>query len=160
MSHDASSSSIAAESLWLSFQLDGQFYAAPLSHVSEVIREPQATPVPGAAPDLLGVCQLRGRVLPLMDGRRRLGLHPHAAPDAAAVRVVVFALEGHRVGLRVDAVGELLQPDPRAVEPPPPGRATRQDDPVQAVTPWQGGFIALLDVARLCRLGQELPRVA
>jgi purine-binding chemotaxis protein CheW len=72
---------------------------------------------------------------------------------------VVFAHDTHRVGLRVDAVGDLLQPKVEAIELPP-ARSGRVDDPVQAVMGWQGGFVALLDVVRLCRLNQELQDVA
>lgn len=137
---------------WLTFQLDGQAYAAPLAQVSEVIRMGEVTPVPGAAADLLGVRHLRGRVVPVLDGRRRLGLPPCDA-DSEDVRVVMLTHATYWIGLRVDAVGELLVPD-AAVAPPPPGRAVRTDDPVTGVLPWKGGFVALLDVRRLCRLPQ------
>jgi purine-binding chemotaxis protein CheW len=144
---------------WLSFQLEGQHYAVLLSQVSEVIRDGIPTPVPGAAADLLGICHLRGNIVPVMDGRRRLGFSHAEGGDPASVRIVVFAHETHRVGLRVDAVGDLLQPKPEAIEPPP-ARSGRVDDPVQAVMGWHGGFVALLDVVRLCRLNQELKDVA
>lgn len=139
---------------WLTFQLDGQAYAAPLAQVSEVIRIGEVTPVPGAAADLLGVRHLRGRVVPVLDGRRRLGLPPRDG-DSDSVRVVMLSHASHVVGLRVDAVGELLLPGDAAVAPPPPGRATRVDDPVTGVLPWKGGFVALLDVRRLCRLPED-----
>jgi purine-binding chemotaxis protein CheW len=130
-----------------------------LNQVSEVIRDCVPTPVPGAAADLLGVCHLRGNIVPVMDGRRRLSLDHTAPSDPASVRIVVFAHDTHRVGLRVDAVGDLLQPKVEAIELPP-ARSGRVDDPVQAVMGWQGGFVALLDVVRLCRLNQELQDVA
>jgi purine-binding chemotaxis protein CheW len=139
---------------WLTFQLDGQTYAAPLAQVSEVIRMGEVTPVPGAASDLLGIRHLRGRVVPVLDGRRRLGLAPHNA-DGENVRVVMLTHAAHWVGLRVDAVGELLLPGDAAIAPPPPGRAARTDDPVIGVLPWKGGFVALLDVRRLCRLPES-----
>ena len=135
---------------WLTFQLDGQNYAAPLAQVSEVIRMGEVTPVPGAAGDLLGIRHLRGRVVPVLDGRRRLGLPPRDADDGR-VRVVMLSHASHWIGLRVDAVGELLLPGDAAAAPPP-GRAARADDPVTGVLPWKGGFVALLDVRRLCRL--------
>ncbi|RDS82065.1 chemotaxis protein CheW [Dyella monticola] len=150
---------IIAREPWLSFQLDGQHYAALLSRVSEVIRDCVPTPVPGAADDLLGICHLRGNIVPVMDGRRRLGLNVTAVSDPANVRIVVFAHQSHRIGLRVDAVGELLQPKVETIEPPPI-RSGRADDPVQAVMGWQGGFVALLDVPKLCRLDRELKDVA
>lgn len=144
---------------WLSFQLDGQHYAVLLSRVSEVIRDGLPTPVPGAASDLLGICHLRGNIVPVMDGRRRLGLDTHAAADPTAARIVVCTHDIHRVGLRVDAVGDLLQPRLEAIELPPV-RSGRADDPVQAVMGWHGGFVALLDVAKLCRLDRAAKEAA
>jgi purine-binding chemotaxis protein CheW len=136
---------------WLSFRLDGQLYAAPLARVSEVIRPGEITPVPGAAPDLLGVRHLRGRIVPVLDGRRRLGLVVHDDADED-VRVVMLGHGPHLVGLRVDAVGELLIFSDEAVSAPPPNRTQRDEDPVQGVLESKGSFVALLDVCRLCRL--------
>lgn len=144
---------------WLSFQLDGQHYAVPLNHVSEVIRDGMPTPVPGAAADLLGICHLRGNIIPVMDGRRRLDLNSESGVDPAMARIVVFVHEANRVGLRVDAVGDVVQPKAEAIGLPL-ARPGRVDDPVQAVMAWHNGFIALLDVRRLCRLNSEFSRVA
>jgi purine-binding chemotaxis protein CheW len=143
---------VDATQRWLSFRLAGQRYAAPLAQVSEVIREGELTPVPGAAGDLLGIRHLRGRIVPVMDGRLRLGLPPlESDTDATAVRLVVLSHEHHLVGLRVDAVGELLDVAPEAIAPPPPDRALRADDPVYGVLAVPGGFVALLHVPHLCR---------
>lgn len=140
---------------WLSFQIGTQLYAAPLIEVSEVIRAGELTPVPGAAADLLGIRHLRGRIVPVLDGRLRLGLPALPAADPAQVRIVMLSHGGHQIGLRVDEVGELLRTGDTEIAPPPPDRARRHDDPVSGVLNWQGGFVALLDVRRLCRLSGE-----
>ncbi|GAB3789637.1 chemotaxis protein CheW [Dyella agri] len=140
---------------WLSFRIGTQLYAARLADVSEVIRDDELTPVPGAAHDLLGVRHLRGRIVPVMDGRRRLGLPAQPVADPLAVRIVMLAHAGRPLGLKVDAVGELLCSDGLEIAPPPPGRASRDDDPVSGVLPWREGFVALLDAGRLYRLDEE-----
>lgn len=137
---------------WLSFRIGAQLYAARLADVSEVIRDEESTPVPGAAADLLGVRHLRGRIVPVMDGRRRLGLPVQPAADPLAVRIVMLAHAGHALGLKVDAVGELIDCNGLEIAPPPSGRAGRGDDPVSGVLPWRDGFVALLDARRLYRL--------
>ena len=137
---------------WLSFRIGAQLYAARLADVSEVIRDEELTPVPGAAADLLGVRHLRGRIVPVMDGRRRLGLPAQPAADPLAVRIVMLAHAGQSLGLKVDAVGELIDSDGLEIAPPPPGRASRDDDPVSGVLPWRDGFVAMLDARRLYRL--------
>jgi purine-binding chemotaxis protein CheW len=137
---------------WLSFRLAGQHYAAPLAQVSEVLRDGELTPVPGAADDVLGIRHLRGRIVPVMDGRRRLGLAAGNGADPTQARVVVLVEQGQLIGLRVDAIGDLLTPSSTDLAPAPAGRGPRQDDAVQGVVPLGEGFVALLDVRRLCRL--------
>lgn len=148
-----------ADRQWLSFQIGPQVYAAPLVAVNEVIRDGDITPVPGAAADILGVRHLRGRIVPVLDGCRRMGVTPPKL-DPASVRIIMLAHAGQLIGLRVDAVGELLCTEGIEIEPPPPGRARRSDDPVTGVLSWQGGFVALLDVRKLCRLSGEGAHVA
>ena len=149
--HDLPHAEAIARQAWLSFQLSGQHYAVPLVQVSEVIRDGAPVPVPGAAPDLLGICQLRGTIMPVMDGRLRMGLQAAPAADPATIRIMVLAQGAHRIGWRVDAIGEVLRPNTDAIEAPPT-HGGRADDPVLAVVPGPCGFVALLEVARLCRL--------
>lgn len=138
---------------WLTFIIGTQLYAAPLAAVNEVIRDGDITPVPGAPADVLGVRHLRGRIVPVLDGCLRMGV-PQPPDEPANVRIVMLLHAGQLVGVRVNAIGELLCTDGIDVEPPPPGRASRSDDPVTGVLAWQGRFVALLDVGQLCRLSK------
>ena len=137
---------------WLGFSLKGQRYAVALASVREVIRCGDITPVPGAPDDVLGIVNLRGQIVPVLDGRRRFGLDGHIDADAKdAQRVIVFDDNGSVVGMRIDVIGDMLEFDTSDVSPPPPGRATRRDDPVSGVITRDDAFIALVDVPRLCR---------
>ena len=137
---------------WLGFSLKGQRYAVSLASVREVIRPGGITPVPGAPEDVLGIVNLRGQIVPVLDGRRRFGLDvANEADDEEARRVIVFDEGGTVVGMRIDVIGEMLTFDPEDVAPPPPGRAVRRDDPVSGVVTRDDGFIALVDVQKLCR---------
>ncbi|MDF3982076.1 chemotaxis protein CheW [Luteibacter sp. PPL201] len=139
-------------STWLGFSLEGQRYAVALSSVREVIRPGDITPVPGAPDDVLGIVNLRGQIVPVLDGRRRFGLDTHVdAEKEDAQRVIVFDDAGTVVGMRIDLIGEMLRLAPDEIAPPPPGRAERRDDPVSGVVTRDEGFIALVDVQRLCR---------
>jgi len=66
-------------------------------------------------------------------------------------RVIVFDDNGSVVGMRIDVIGDMLTFDADDVAPPPPGRAERRDDPVSGVLTRDDGFIALVDVQKLCR---------
>jgi purine-binding chemotaxis protein CheW len=136
---------------WLGFSLKGQRYAVPLASVREVIRPGDITPVPGGPHDVLGIVNLRGQIVPVLDGRCRFGLdHGEDAGAEDAHRVIVFDNGGAVVGMLIDVIGEMLQFDAADVDLPPPGRADRRDDPVTGVITRDDGFIALIDVARLC----------
>lgn len=135
---------------WIGITLAGQSYAAPVCRVQEVIRPQDIAPVPGAPAAMRGLMNLRGRLLPVLDGRMRLALRGDVCCDDAAVRVLVLDSEGEKTGLLVDAVGELIRFDENAIGPPPSGRTTRVHDPVRGVIRSASGFTALLDVTRLC----------
>jgi purine-binding chemotaxis protein CheW len=150
----------ARETHWLSFKIGHQIYAVPLSDVSEVIRDEELTPVPGAAADLLGIRHLRGRIMPVLDGRRRLGLTDMPPQNPEQVRVITLSCAGQLIGFRVDEVGELLNIRDAEISAPQAGRAGRRDDPVSGVLSWQNDFVALLDPGRLCRMETEAAHVA
>lgn len=135
---------------WLGFELAGQRYAVPLACVQEVIRVDSPTPVPGAPPEVLGIINLRGTIVTVFDGCRRLGLGQRHGSDAE--RTIIFDFGEEIVGVRVDAMGDVLDLSAAETMPPPPGRASRADDPVEAVVPFAEGFVALLDVLALCRM--------
>src|SRR3546814_6275361 len=88
---------------------------------------------------------LRGRLLPVLDGRVRLALRGDVCSDDAGARVLVLDSEGETTGLLVEAVGELIQIDEATVGPPPTGRTARVHDPVRGVVRNAQGFTALLD---------------
>src|SRR4029450_7444011 len=94
-----SSSSRMAER-FLTFQVNGELYALPANQVPEVIRLPAVARVPQAPKGLLGLANLRGRILPVASGR---GLMGGEEADAATTRAIV--LDGAApVALAVDVV--------------------------------------------------------
>jgi purine-binding chemotaxis protein CheW len=123
-------------------RLEGHDYALPLGCVVEVVRMAALAPMPDAPAHLLGLLDLRGRVVPVLDLRRRLGLPP-VAPGLSTPICVVEA--GGGFGLVADAVTDvrpLLGPVER------PGGAP-DDGPVAGVAHVDGRLVSVLDPARL-----------
>jgi purine-binding chemotaxis protein CheW len=125
---------------WVVFTLEGADYALSLEHIVEVIHIIAIAPAPEAPPWLAGVINLRGRVLPVMDLRARLGL-PSRGPDLSA-RILVTSGWGHWLGLIVDSVTEVLTWPAEPVELP----ATA---PGFAVVRANHRLITVLDIERL-----------
>lgn len=102
----------------LAFLLGSEEYAVPVDLVAEVLTPREITPVPHVPPYILGVCSLRGAVLPIIDLDRRLGLAASARDERS--RIIVAALgPDDRVGLFVDRVRGVVKILPSSVRPAP-----------------------------------------
>jgi purine-binding chemotaxis protein CheW len=99
------------------FRLGDGRYAVEIAAVREIIRPQPITVVPLAPPFVVGVLNLRGSIVPVLDLRRRCGLA--AAPQTRDSRVVVVQVEGVTVGLQVDSVSEVVSLSPDCIEPAP-----------------------------------------
>jgi purine-binding chemotaxis protein CheW len=125
----------------LVFQLDGSPYALAIERVREIVRRRPITPVPRLPQEVLGVISLRGRVIEVIDLRRRLGL-PVADGDPPSRIVIAHDGEGRVAGLLVDAVEAVVA----AGEPAPcegPAGA------VEALCRIGGRFVSIVDLDRI-----------
>lgn len=129
------------------FQLGQELYGADISAVLEVSPLQRVTRVPRTPPYIEGVTNLRGRVVPVVDLRRRLGLPVTAATKST--RIAVAELEGGQVGMIVDAVLEVLRVPANAIEPPTQLLSKIESEYVQGVAKVEGKLIVLLDLARV-----------
>ena len=103
--------------LYVLFRVGDAEYAVSASEVVQLDAYDQVTPVPNAREGVIGVVQVRGRVLPVIDVRVRVGLA--AAEPTPDTRLVVVRLGERVVALRVDRARELVRLEPEQVEPPP-----------------------------------------
>lgn len=101
----------------ISVRIGDQSYAIDIMAVREIRGWTAATPLPHAPPHVLGMMNLRGAILPVIDLGSRLGLGP-AAPNASSV-VVVAQIGEAQVGLVVDAVSDILTVTPGLIQTPP-----------------------------------------
>jgi len=102
----------------LSFLLGNEEYVVPVDRVREVLTPKEITPVPHTADYLVGVCSLRGTVMPVVDLNRRLGLAASARDEKS--RIIVVSLgQDDQVGLFVDRVRGVVRFLSSAVRPAP-----------------------------------------
>jgi len=99
---------------FVTFHIAGEIFAAPMAPVQEIIRMPELAHVPLAPPSLLGLANLRGRILPIIDLRRIFGLPQQEANEAT--RALVINL-GVPMGLVVDRVASVMSVDKASIEP-------------------------------------------
>nr|WP_221373876.1 chemotaxis protein CheW [Actinoplanes polyasparticus] len=102
----------------VSFAVQGQEYALPIDQVQEIVQAPESiSHVPNAGSRVLGVIDLRGRLLPVVSMRRVFGLQ--VTPLEPQNRIVVVSIDGGVVGVVMDTVREVLRVPHQLVAPLP-----------------------------------------
>lgn len=91
---------------WVTCKLDNEFYGINVMQVQEVLRLSEIAPVPGAPVYVLGILNLRGNVVTVIDTRIRFGLPPKPADDNT--RIIIVEVDGQVFGVLVDSVAEVV----------------------------------------------------
>ncbi|KPD24704.1 MULTISPECIES: chemotaxis protein CheW [Idiomarina] len=91
---------------WVTFQLDDETYGINVMQVQEVLRYSEIAPVPGAPNYVLGIINLRGNVVTVIDTRLRFGLQTTEVTDNT--RIVIIESEKQVIGILVDSVAEVV----------------------------------------------------
>lgn len=135
---------------WLRMRCDEQHYALELLKVQEVVLPGTLLPLRGGPRHLLGVMNLRGQVVPVLD----LGLYLGRAAIVAdsATRIAVLEENGEVLGLRVSAVEDVTNLTDQQIEPPDNSRMCRITDQLFRGVARQGGrTVILLDASQLLK---------
>jgi purine-binding chemotaxis protein CheW len=91
---------------WITFKLANEIYGLDVMQVQEVLRYCEIAPVPGAPSYVLGIINLRGSVVTVMDTRERFGLQRDQVTDQS--RILVIEVDQHVIGMLVDSVAEVV----------------------------------------------------
>ena len=136
-----------AEEQLVIFELANEVYGVDISRVQEIIRMTTITRLPRAPEFVEGVINLRGKVIPVVDLKKRFGLE--GGERTKASRIVVVDVGDHTIGMMVDAVSEVLRVAGGAVEPPSPVVTTIESDYIRGIAKLEGRLIILLDLDKV-----------
>ena len=131
----------------VSFVIEGEEFGIDILKVQEIIRPVPITRVPSAPPFVEGVINLRGRIVPVIDARKRFGLPARAMDEDS--RIVVVDLSGKTVGFIMDAVREVIRVERGVIEPPPELAIGIDADYLSGVAKLEDRLLILLDVERM-----------
>ena len=135
---------IEAEKQLVVFDLADEGYGVDISSVREIIRMQDITTVPRTPEFVEGVINLRGKVIPVVDLRKRFGF-----PESDATkdtRIVVVDIGGQDIGVVVDSVTEVLRIGADAVEPPSSVITTADSEYLLGIAKLDTRLIILLDL--------------
>lgn len=129
------------------FRVGQERFAVDILRVQEINRMMALTQMPQSPPSVCGVINLRGRIVPVLDLRTRMGME--ATEPGESSRIIVVDVRGSTLGFIVDEVHEVLQIDPAVVDPTP-SLATGPDSSfILGVAKLPDSLLILLDLDRI-----------
>ncbi len=131
------------------FRIGNETYGVRIAAVREIVRVPEITSVPNAPEAIEGVINLRGKIIPVMDLRKRFGLAEIQSDKKN--RILVVELDNKMLGLIVNSASEVLKIPPSDVEAPGSLFTDGESGYVTGVGKLKGRLIILLDIAKLLR---------
>ena len=131
----------------VTFSIGEEEFGVDILKVQEIIRTMEITKVPRAQNFVEGVINLRGKVIPIIDMRRRFGLESKAHDQHT--RIIVIEINNMIVGFVVDSVSEVLRIPASTVEPPPPVVAGLESEYISGVGKLHDRLLILLDLDKL-----------
>ncbi|MEW8549037.1 MAG: chemotaxis protein CheW [Candidatus Thiodiazotropha endolucinida] len=132
---------------FVTFILMEEVYGINVMQVQEVLRITEISPVPGAPPYVLGIINLRGNVVTVIDTRTRFGLPTKEVDDAS--RIIVIESEKQVVGILVDAVAEVVELRETDIDPAPNVGTEESSRYIQGVATQEDRLLILVDLNKL-----------
>ena len=134
----------ASEEHVVIFRLADEFYALDIQAVQEIVRMQTITSIPGSDFWVEGITNLRGRVVPVVDLRKRCGVE--AGEYSAETRIVVVGSATGMVGLIVDAVSEVMRIPGDQVEQPSSIVAVPENTYLRGIAKLEDRLVSLMDL--------------
>jgi purine-binding chemotaxis protein CheW len=142
---------VARELHIVGFQVGRETYGVPITSLHEIVRVPEITAVPDAPDYVEGVINLRGKIVSVIDLRKRLGEKKVTATRRN--RILVVEHNGRLSGLIVDSASEVLKIPLSDVEASPTSLEQGSTQCVTGLGKYKGRLIVLLDMKKLLDLG-------
>ncbi len=132
---------------WVTFRLDEEKYGISVMAVQEVLKVTEITQVPGAPEFVLGIINLRGNVVTVIDARTRFGLE-YREPDDGS-RIVIMEVDDKEVGVFVDSVAEVVYMRASEIEPAPAVGNDEGSQFIQGVNSTGSELLILVELDKL-----------
>ena len=132
---------------WVTFKLENEVYGVNVMQVQEVLRYTEIAPVPGAPDYVLGIINLRGNVVTVIDTRPKFGLMRAEVTDSS--RIIIIEAEKQVVGILVDSVAEVVYLKASEIDPAPSVGTEESARFIQGVSNRKEDLLILVDLNKL-----------
>ena len=131
----------------ISFVLDDELFGAEIDEVAEIMEMTTIMPIPNVADFVVGLINLRGTIVPVVDLRARFGLNRNAWTVDS--RIVIMKEKNLLVGVVVDRMWESLRLPEDAFQPAPEGVAKMDAEYFREICTARGRMVSILDIAKI-----------
>jgi purine-binding chemotaxis protein CheW len=133
----------------VTFRLGNEEFGVDILKVQEINRMMDITRIPNAPPFIEGVINLRGKIIPIVDLRKKLGFDSGNGQSEKTTRIIVVELDGLVLGFIVDSVSEVLRIPENTIEPPPSIVGGVESDYIEGVGKLDNRLLILLELKKL-----------
>lgn len=140
---------IGTDDRYLCFSLGSEEYAIPLLNVREVIAIPAITKLPSTPPFILGVTNLRGQIISVMDLRLKIGVTPRVTGEEG---VVICDVGTNTFGFVADSINSVLHPDPTLISEKPDLQDSRKSMFIKRVYLAENRMVLFLELQEVFKL--------
>ena len=134
------------------FRIGRETFGLPIAMVREIVRVPEITSVPNAPDYIEGVINLRGRIIPVVDLRKRFG--EKVIESSKRNRIVVVELENRAIGLIVNSASEVIRIPPSDIEAPHSVFQEGELNYITGVGKVRGRLVMMLDLSKILQRGE------
>lgn len=128
------------------FKIGNEEYGIDILQVQEILKVPKITKLPKSRSHIMGVIDLRGKVIPIIDLGKKFGI---IADLSNSSRTIVVDIDGKRVGLAIDSVSHVIKVDLNEIEPPPPVVKGISGKYIVGIAKLKTGFVVILDINQI-----------
>ena len=144
---------------YLTFALGEEKFAIPVDHVQEVVEFGQVTKVPNAPGYMLGIINLRGRVLPLLDTKLKLGLPATERTQKSRIMVLDIQTENEKslqIGAMVDVAREVVEISASEIQEAPEFENLKTTAPITGIVNNHGDITMIMDITRVFSVNEVI----
>lgn len=129
------------------FKIGKEEYGIEILKVQEILKVPKITKLPKSSNFILGVIDLRGKVIPIIDLSKKFGIKGDKIQTNS--RTIVVDIEGKKVGLAIDSVSHVVKLSAGEIEPPPPVVKGISGKYITGIAKLDEGFVVILDINKI-----------
>lgn len=131
------------------FKVGTEEYGIEILKVQEILKLPKITTLPKSADCILGIIDLRGKVIPIIDLGRKFAIDDQREAVTKNLRAIVVNINNKKVGLAIDAVSHVIKVENKDIEPAPPIVKGISGRYIVGIAKVDKGFVIILDINQI-----------